>query len=326
MRKQVIALVALSGVVFGAQAATPAGGAPPGAGNNNNGFQQPLVVPVCTRATLIAAVDGYLAAQKSGNAGTIAFAGKATYLENMAAIEPAKGLWNKALPIAHTRSFYDAKRCKTFTEIVVTEGGHPYVIGTRLYVDAGKVTRIDSMVTDEGDWLFNANAYLKYSKGENWNITAAQRTPAEAMINGANAYLDLFSDKFRDAPWGQPCARLEGGAYTNRPRHPDGTDNPDGVVDFNNPNSSCRTGIPNGILYIVNRDYVVDEEQGVVNVFCRFGNSQTGLPDSHTFMFVNGKYRWVHTLNAQPDPPPGGEPAAAPPAQRAAPGATAAPR
>jgi hypothetical protein len=295
---------------FTAQAAQPA--APPGTANNNNGFQQPLVVPVCTRATLQAAVDSYLDAQRTGDAKKIAFAEKATYLENMSPKEAAKGLWNTRLPIAFTRSFLDSKRCKTFTEITVTEGGHPYVIGTRLYVDAGKVTRIDSIVTDEGDWLFDASAYLRYSSAENWTITSGQRTPPEEMINGANAYLDLFSDKFRDAPWGQPCARLEGGAYTNRPRNADGTPNPQGTVNFNDPNSSCRTGIPNGILYIVNRDYVVDEVQGVVNVFCRFGNSQTGLPDSHTFHFVNGKFRWVHTLNAQPDPPPGAAPAPAP--------------
>jgi len=25
---------------------------------------------------------------------------------------------------------------------------------------------IDSLVTDEGDWLFNANAYFKYSSAE----------------------------------------------------------------------------------------------------------------------------------------------------------------
>ena len=53
------------------------------------------------------------------------------------------------------------------------------------------------------------------------------------------------------------------------------------------------------MLYLVNRDYVVDEEQGVVNVFCRFGDSKTGMPDSHTFHFVNGKFRFVHTLSVQ---------------------------
>ncbi len=59
------------------------------------------------------------------------------------------------------------------------------------------------------------------------------------------------------------------------------------------------------MLYIVNRDYVVDEEQGVVNIYCRFGDSKTGMPDSHTFRLVNGKIANVHTIsvNLNPDRP-----------------------
>ena len=49
-------------------------------------------------------------------------------------------------------------------------------------------------------------------------------------------------------------------------------------------------------MYIVDRSYVVDEEMGAVNIFCRFG-SGNGMPDSHTFRLVNGRYRWVHTLS-----------------------------
>jgi hypothetical protein len=279
-------------MAFGTYAAAPAPGAgtPPGVGSGAGGFQQTLVLPTCTRASLQAAVTSYLEAQKTGDAKKIAFGDKATYLENMSAVEPDKGLWNTKLPIAFTRSFYDTRRCKTFSEVIVTEGGHPYVIGTRLYVDAGKVTRIDSLVTDEGDWLFNAGDYLKYSKAENWNITPAERTSADAMTHGANAYLDYFSDKVHDAPWGQPCARLEGGAYTNRNKDPE------------DPSTSCKVGIPNGVMYIVNRDYLIDEEAGVINVFCRFGDSKTGMPDSHTFAYKNGKYRWVHTLSVQLTP------------------------
>jgi hypothetical protein len=40
----------------------------------------------------------------------------------------------------------------------------------------------------------------------------------------------------------------------------------------------------------------VDEETQTVNVFCRFGND-TGMPDSHLFRLVNGRYRWIHTLS-----------------------------
>ena len=237
----------------------------------------------CTRPMLQAAVDSYLAAQKAGDRTKMVFAEKVKHLENMSEVEADKGLWNTALPIAFSRSFLDKDRCRTFSEVIVTEGGHPYVIGTRLTVQDGKISGIDSLVTDKGDWLFNANNYLKFSSAEDWHpLSPAERVPMQRLIDAGNQYLDQFSDKLVEAPWGIPCARLEGGAYTNRK---------------NDPNPTCKVGIPPGVLYIVNRDYVVDEETGVVNIFCRFGNSQTGMPDSHTFRLVNGKLRWVHTLS-----------------------------
>jgi hypothetical protein len=248
----------------------------------------PVAPAVCTRADLQNAVDSYVAAQKSGDASKLALADKAVLKENMADVATADGLWNKSLPIALSRSFLDATRCKTFTEVIVTQGDHQYVIGTRLYVDARKITRIDSLVTDKGDWLFNANAYFKYSSAEDWNPPKKEaRVSGQELINAANSYLDMFSDKFVKTPWGRPCARLEGGAYTNR---------------SGDPNATCEVGIPGGVLYIVNRDYVVDEDLGVINVFCRFGNSSTGMPDSHTFRLVNGKLANVHTLSVNLNP------------------------
>jgi hypothetical protein len=238
--------------------------------------------PVCTRQSLQAATDSYLAAQKSGDRTKMAFADKVKYLENMNPVTADQGLWNTALPIAFSRSFLDKDRCKTFSEVIVTEGAHQYVLGTRLSVDNGKITSIDSLVSDKGDWLFNANAYLKYSSKEDWVTPKPARASMVELVNAANNYLDLFSDKVLRAPWGRPCARLEGGAYTNR---------------TGDPNATCEVGIPPGVLYIVNRDYVVDEEQSVVNVFCRFGNSTSGMPDSHTFRLVNGKIANVHTIS-----------------------------
>jgi hypothetical protein len=192
-------------------------------------------------------------------------------------------MWNTALPISLSRSFLDADRCRTFTEVIVTEGAHQYVIGTRLSVDNGKITAIDSLVSQKGDWLFNANAYQKYSAKEDWaQPEAAGRASMQELINAANSYLDQFSDKVVQTPWGRPCARLEGGAYTNR---------------TGDSNATCEVGIPPGVLYIVNRDYVVDAQLGVINVYCRFGNSTTGMPDSHTFRLVDGKIRNVHTIS-----------------------------
>jgi hypothetical protein len=242
--------------------------------------------PACTMEQLKAATAAYVDGQKKGTLATLPLHEKAEYLQDMKDIPAAEGLWNTPLTIAHSTSLHDPVRCKTFTEFVVT-GAKPYVVGTRLYLDKGKVIRVDSLVTKPGDWLFNANAYAKYAKAENWQpIMKYQGTSPAEMIRGANAYLDAFADKFTDIPWGQPCARLEGGAYTNREGKPD---------------ASCEVGIPPGVLYITNRDYLIDPEMGVINVFCRFGGS-TGGPDSHSFRYIDGKLRAVHTISVLPGP------------------------
>ena len=49
---------------------------------------------------------------------------------------------------------------------------------------------ISTLVTDEGDWLFNANAYLRYSSAEDWSAPAAAERSTEAeLVHGAMVYL-----------------------------------------------------------------------------------------------------------------------------------------
>lgn len=243
--------------------------------------------PTCTMEQLKTATAAYVAGQAKGDISALPLDPKAHFLQDMETVEKSAGLWNTPLPVTHALNFHDPLRCKTFSEIIITDGGKQYVIGTRLYLHEGKVIRVDSLVTKPGDWLFNANAYLKYAKAEDWSdLSRYQKTSAAEMIRGANAYLDGFADKFTDIPWGTPCARLEGGAYTNVKA---------------DPQASCEIGMPPGLLYIVNRDYLIDPEKGVINVFCRFGSS-TGAPDAHTFRFVDGKIRAVHTLSVLPGP------------------------
>ena len=70
------------------------------------------------------------------------------------------------------------------------------------------------------------------------------------------------------------------------------------------------------VLCATESAFVVDEEMGAVNVFCRFGDSREGMPDSHLFRLVNGRYRWIHTISinltgrpivVDPPPAPGSE-------------------
>jgi hypothetical protein len=238
----------------------------------------------CTRKTLQAAVDSYLAAQKAGDMSKAQLADKVKYIENMTEIKKEQGLWNTPLVIDFDRSFFDVNACRTFTEVIVAKGDKPYVLGTRLKVEKGKISEINSMVSKKDDWLFNAGDYLKYSTMEDWRVlNADERVDRETLINGGNAYFDAFSDRSVKIPFNKPCARLEGGLYTTK--------------DFNDPNATCYLGFPEGEdkLPILKRDYVVDVDMGTVNIFCRFGR-QPGMPDSHTFRLVNGKIRYVHTL------------------------------
>ena len=236
----------------------------------------------CTRAMLQSAADSYIEAQKAGNLSKMSLSDKVKFIENMSDTTKEKGLWNTALPIALSHSIYDVGRCKTFSELIVTEG-KPYVIGTRLTVKDGKVTEIDSLITKEGDWLFNPQDYLKYSSADDWSVLPVDdRVSRQSLIDAGNQYFDfVFMDKGIRPPWGTPCARLEGGAYTNK---------------ANEYKDTCQIPAPLGNMFIVNRSYVVDEEMGAINVFCRFGGG-TGMPDSHLFRLVNGRYRWTHTLS-----------------------------
>jgi len=242
----------------------------------------------CTRPMLQEAVADYIAAQGAGDLSKMSLASEVKYIEDMKETTKDKGLWNTALPIAHHRSIYDVGRCKTFSEVIVTEGGHPYVIGTRLKVEDGKVSEIDSLVSDEHDWLFNAENYLKYSKAEDWRVlNLDERVSRQDLIDAGNQYFDLvFLDSGIKPPWGTPCARLEGGAYTN----PEGNDKD---------NCQIPGAIGGGGMFIINRTFVVDEEMGAVNVFCRFGSAE-GMPDSHLFYLVNGRYRYIHTISVNP--------------------------
>ena len=233
----------------------------------------------CTRESMKAITDKYLDAQKAGDPTKMPLASEVKYIQNNKTSTAEKIICKTAMPIDFSRSFFDVDSCRSFTEVISNSGGTPWVIVTWLKIAGGNITEISTMVTTTGDWLFNAANYLKYSKQEDWHVlTASEQSSRQTLINGGNAYLDIFADQSVDTvPWGRPCARLEGGSYTG-----------DGA------NSSCNVGIPSGSLKITNRRYAVDVDMGTVCIFCAFGGS---MPDSHMFRMVNGKLRYVHTLS-----------------------------
>jgi hypothetical protein len=250
----------------------------------------------CTRPDLQKAVDKYVDALKSGKPSLMPLASQAKYIENRKEIPLGQGIWSAPLAVDLQRSLLDVEKCETFTEIIHASSIHPYVLGTRLKIEGKKITEVESLVTDKNDWLFNGENYLKYSSQEKWDILpVAQRSDRQTLIDAANAYFDVFSDRSANSrvPWGIPCARLEGGAYTNPKGDPD---------------ASCTGGPPlEGSLKITNRRFIVDLDMGTVVGLVDFGEKD-GWPDSHIFRLENGKVRYVHTLTVCPNgcelPPP----------------------
>jgi hypothetical protein len=238
----------------------------------------------CTRDGLQAATDLYIAAQSKGDPSGMPLAKGLAYIENMQVVDIKSGVIQKPLKIDFHRTLIDPATCQTYTEAIVTDKSHPYVLGTRLRVNHDKIAEIESMVTQQGDWLFDANNYFKWSPGEDWGvIPAAQRDSRDTLVAAANAYLDAFLEQKVDlVPWGYPCNRTEGGLRTGK-----------GV-----PEDSCQVGVPGGVN-IVARRFVVDETTGAVVAFCTFGVG--GLPDAHLFRIEKGKLRFVHTLTHVPE-------------------------
>jgi hypothetical protein len=124
----------------------------------------------CTRNGLQAATDLYIEAQSKGDPSGMPLAQGLAYIENMQVVDIKSGVIQKSLKIDFHRTLIDLTTCQTFTEVIVTDKSHPYVIGTRIRVNHDKIAEIESLVTQEGDWLFNADNYFKWSPGEDWGV------------------------------------------------------------------------------------------------------------------------------------------------------------
>lgn len=214
----------------------------------------------CDRTVLAQAADSYITAQTAGSLSPLqpTLATSWIYTENNKNISYTSGLLTKALKIDHRRTNYDLVTCATYTEVVAASG--PYVIGTQIRHDAdGKVSSIDTIASTTGSWLFNATKTLEYVRSEDpgWKpLPASAQSSREVIQAAGDAYLDMWSDAHahEKVPWGTPCVRLEGSAYTGKGQA----------------NDSCQPGIPSNHNQAPNthRRYVIDQEMGTVSIFC----------------------------------------------------------
>jgi hypothetical protein len=247
----------------------------------------------CTRDVLKGTAEDYISAQETADPTYLHFGLWVDYNEQLQNATLSTGVLSKPMKVDFHRELLDTTACKIFSEVVIADPAHPHVIGTIIQNGGGPgatgpdfVGSMNSVVTDKANgWLFNPANTLKYSKAENWaQIPAAERDSRATLQAAADAYLDLFNNKDAKVPWGTPCARLEGGAYTSKAQ-------PGSL----NPTDSCNVGVPSGVP-IVDRNYVIDQDLGAVAVLSHFGKDQE--PDFHTFRIEHGKIKYVHTITA----------------------------
>ena len=232
----------------------------------------------CPREGLQEIADQYVTAQTNGSPFSLPVGEWLDYYENEERSAAGAGIISQPLNVAWHLDLIDTRQCRVFVE-AVTLDPKEYVIAVRLDKGYFGVGPIRTIVTDEGDWLFNAKKTYEYASKEDWGIIPEdKRNTREEILAAANAYLDRFNDASVVVPWGTPCARLEGGLYTGK----------------GEPTDSCDVGVPEGID-MADRQYIVDEAKGAVAVFLRFGGEE-GLPDVHTFRVEEGKIRYVHTV------------------------------
>ncbi|KAF2703737.1 hypothetical protein K504DRAFT_391684 [Pleomassaria siparia CBS 279.74] len=245
----------------------------------------------CTRDWLQKTSNSYVSMQSSGQQGDFKnIASTLVYLENNVTVSVSTGLVTHPQKIAASRSLLDTTACKTFTELIITTPEHPYVVHTQMTLDGeGNVSLIDSLITDKGDWAFNATGYAYWNAQENWDpIPESQRLSRAAIKAGGDAYADRCNDVTVNVPFGTPCARLEGGAYTGR-----------GNLSAN----TCNIGGLPEHVPMTHRRYVIDEVYGTVDIFLGFqGLDRTrpneGTPDSHLFRVEERGIRYIHTVSA----------------------------
>jgi hypothetical protein len=241
----------------------------------------------CQWVDLINFTNEYIDAQTSGQPYESFLAPNTpglTYRENNKVMNISSGILSQPVTMDFYRTMIDQTTCSTYIEIVSVSGTKPWVIGTQLHLsDTLEINLIDIIATTTGDWLFNASATLMHSEAEKWTtISTDDQDTRDTIQAAADAYLDMWdhNNTVNAVPWGTPCDRLEGGAYT-------GT----GLA-----NDTCKVGIPDGTMPPnTDRRYVIDETLGSISVFSTF-NSMGGAADSHQFRLEGGKLRYVHTM------------------------------
>jgi hypothetical protein len=162
----------------------------------------------------------------------------------------------------------------------------PILFASRLKMEKGKITEIETIVARENDFAFNAENVLK-TKDQDWEaiLPSEKRMPRKVLADAANNYFALFAENSTvSVPFAQVCDRWENGMQTTASDH-----------DCSPVTFRKRIGMS---LNHGPRRVWVDTEKGISIAFMAFGGGASaneanptgrGLVDCHMFRMRDGK-------------------------------------
>jgi hypothetical protein len=234
----------------------------------------PASASACDRDCLNGFVDQYLAALVAHDPSKLSHAANTKFSENNVMLELGDGLWATADGVGSYKIYIDDPEAGEVGFYgVVSEDGHPGILGARLKVVNHKVTEIETLVArrDNPNSPFPNPEGLKEKPIFYEDVPADERLPREKLISIANSYFDTIQQNTGKvyAPFAADCQRVENGVITAN--NPNGT----GVAK-----QGCEAQLSYGLLKFVTRCrdrrlVVVDQQKGLVLVNGFFDHTGT---------------------------------------------------
>jgi hypothetical protein len=104
----------------------------------------------------------------------------------------------------HHRHVASVRPCPFFQGLTgINFSCHRYVIGVRVQGDGKYINKIETLVSDQGDWLFNVTGTAYYNALENWDTIPVEHRDTREVIQAAgDAYFNRFGNVNITVPFG----------------------------------------------------------------------------------------------------------------------------
>jgi hypothetical protein len=177
----------------------------------------------CTRELLGDVASKFIASAKV-NGNTFKIASSFKYTENYKDVDVTKGVYSKAINIAHTRTLLDGPGCGIYVEVIAPDNKPGYQLATQVFVDKdGAANKVEVVITSSeassNSWFYNGQRALQVllkeeESGQRKVIPEGQRVSREHLKGVADAYFTIFGGKGggpkRIPNFSKGCLRQEG--------------------------------------------------------------------------------------------------------------------